>query len=82
MRKILGLLLLLPGWAQACLFATSTSPEGWLQWSSQLFGGEVTSMVFPVRISFPPMTIGMSMTEDPSSASFALRAAFSGELGA
>ena len=44
MRKILGLLLLLPGWAQACLFATSTSPEGWLQWSSQLFGGEVTSM--------------------------------------
>ena len=36
MRKILGLLLLLPGWAQACLFATSTSPEGWHQWSKQL----------------------------------------------
>ena len=37
-------LALLPVWAQACLFATSTSPQGWLQWSSQLFGGDVTSV--------------------------------------
>ena len=37
-------LCLLPGWAQACLFATSTPPEGWYQWSSRLFAGEVTAV--------------------------------------
>jgi hypothetical protein len=44
MRRILGLLLLLPGWAQACLFATSTTPEGWHQWSKDLLGGEVIAV--------------------------------------
>ena len=47
-------LALLPGWAQACLFATSTSPEGWYQWSSQLFGGDVASVekdVVTVRVA-------------------------------
>ena len=28
----------------ACLFATSTPPEGWYQWSAQLFGGDVTAV--------------------------------------
>ena len=37
-------LCLLPGWAQACLFATSTPPEGWYQWSSQLFAADVTEL--------------------------------------
>src|SRR5688572_16482145 len=33
------------GWAQACLFATSTPPEGWYQWAaSALFAGDVTAL--------------------------------------
>jgi hypothetical protein len=40
----IALLALVPGWAQACLFATSTPPEGWFQWSSRLFGGDVASV--------------------------------------
>ena len=32
------------GWAHACLFATSTPPEGWYQWSSGLFAGDVTAV--------------------------------------
>jgi hypothetical protein len=27
--------------AQACLFVTSTKPEGWYQWASGLFAGDV-----------------------------------------
>jgi hypothetical protein len=30
--------------AHACLFATKTPPEGWYQWSSALFAGEVTAL--------------------------------------
>ena len=30
-------------WAHACLFATSTPPEGWYQWASGLFAGDVTA---------------------------------------
>ena len=32
------------GSAQACLFATSTKPEGWYQWASGLFAGDVTAV--------------------------------------
>jgi hypothetical protein len=32
------------GWAQACLFATSTPPEGWYQWANGLFAGDVTGV--------------------------------------
>jgi hypothetical protein len=35
-------LQLVSGWAHACLFAASTPPEGWFQWSSGLFAGDVT----------------------------------------
>ena len=31
-------------WAHACLFATSTPPEGWYQWASGLFAGDVTAV--------------------------------------
>jgi hypothetical protein len=31
-------------WAHACLFATSTPPEGWYQWASGLFAGDVTAL--------------------------------------
>lgn len=56
MKKIIVTVVLsvLPGWAQACLFATSTPPEGWYQWASQLFGGEVASLeqnVVTVRVT-------------------------------
>jgi hypothetical protein len=45
-RRLLAiaLLQLLTGGAHACLFATSTQPEGWYQWASGLFGGEVTQV--------------------------------------
>jgi len=32
------------GWAHACLWATSTPPEGWFQWASGLFAGDVTAL--------------------------------------
>src|SRR5688572_3506188 len=33
------------GWVQACLFATSTPPEGWYQWAANgLFAGDVTAL--------------------------------------
>ena len=37
-------LLVSPRGAHACLFATSTPPEGWYQWSERLFGGDVTAL--------------------------------------
>jgi hypothetical protein len=44
LRRLLAiaLLQLLTGGAHACLFATSTPPEGWYRWASGLFGGDVT----------------------------------------
>ena len=46
MRRLIALaaLQLACGAAQACLWATSTPPEGWYQWSAQLFGGDVTAL--------------------------------------
>jgi hypothetical protein len=45
MRMLLIVLLqAVSGAAQACLFATSTPPEGWYQWSERLFGGNVTAL--------------------------------------
>ena len=40
----IAVFLLAAGSAQACLFATSTKPEGWYQWASGLFAGEVTAV--------------------------------------
>jgi hypothetical protein len=50
---VIAVLQLATGWAQACLFATSTPPEGWYQWASGLFAGDVTGVeknVFTVRV--------------------------------
>ena len=46
LRRLLAIavLQLLTGGAHACLFATSTQPEGWYQWASGLFAGEVTGV--------------------------------------
>jgi hypothetical protein len=46
LRRLLAIavLHLLTGPVQACLFATSTQPEGWYQWASGLFAGEVTGV--------------------------------------
>jgi hypothetical protein len=46
MRRFLAIALFqcFPAVAQACLFLTSTPPEGWYQWSERLFGGEVTAL--------------------------------------
>jgi hypothetical protein len=40
----IAVLQLAAGAAQACLFATSTPPEGWYQWASGLFAGDVTGV--------------------------------------
>jgi len=40
----IAVLQLAAGGAQACLFATSTPPEGWYQWASGLFAGDVTGV--------------------------------------
>jgi hypothetical protein len=39
-----AVLALASGGAHACLFATSTPPQGWYQWASGLFGGDVTAV--------------------------------------
>ena len=46
MRRLIALvaLQLACGWAHACLWATSTPPEGWFQWASGLFAGDVTAL--------------------------------------
>lgn len=45
-RRLLAFFLLqsLSATAQACLFATTTPPEGWYQWSERLFGGDVIAV--------------------------------------
>lgn len=40
----IAVLPLATGWAHACLFATSTPPEGWYQWANGLFAGDVTAV--------------------------------------
>ena len=44
MKQLVAGLLFVPAAAHACLFATSTPPEGWFQWSSGLFAGHVTAI--------------------------------------
>ena len=46
MRRWLAIAVLSvsPAWAHACLFVTSTPPEGWYQWASGLFAGDVTAL--------------------------------------
>ena len=44
MRFLVVVFALSPLAAHACLFATSTPPEGWFQWSTGLFAGEVTAI--------------------------------------
>jgi len=39
-----AVLLSITAWAHACLFATTTPPEGWYQWASGLFAGDVTAL--------------------------------------
>ncbi len=46
LRQLIAIAVLLPltGGAHACLFATSTPPEGWYQWARALFAGDVTAL--------------------------------------
>ena len=38
---LLAILQLATGWAHACLFATSTPPDGWYRWASILVAADV-----------------------------------------
>ena len=40
----IAVLSLVSGSAHACLFATSTPPQGWYEWSSGLYAGDVTGV--------------------------------------
>jgi len=45
LRTLLAVAIFLAtGWAQACLFVRNIPPEGWYDWSSALFAGEVTKV--------------------------------------
>jgi len=46
LRRLLAIAVLqvASGGAHACLFAASTPPEGWFQWSVALFAGDVTAV--------------------------------------
>jgi hypothetical protein len=46
LRRFLAIAVLqsVSGLAHACLFASSTPPEGWYQWSKGLFAGDVTAV--------------------------------------
>ena len=46
LRRLLAIavLQLASGWVHACLFATSTPPAGWFEWSTALFAGDVTAL--------------------------------------
>ena len=41
---VIVVLLLTSSAAQACLFATKTPPQGWYEWASGLFAGEVSAV--------------------------------------
>jgi hypothetical protein len=43
-RLAIAVLLLTSGGAHACLFASKTPPEGWYQWASALFAGDVAAV--------------------------------------
>ena len=82
LRHLIAVAVLLPAssWAHACLFATSTPPEGWYQWSAKgLFAGDVTALekdahkpvnVITVRVvetfKGPDATNGTLMVRIPS----------------
>src|SRR5262245_8506264 len=52
-----ALLQLASGTAHACLFATSTKPEGWFEWSAALFGGDVTNVERNAEKSIDVITV-------------------------
>lgn len=52
-----AVLQLASGWAHACLFATSTPPEGWYHWASGLFAGDVTALAKDVQKPVDVITV-------------------------
>jgi hypothetical protein len=57
-----AVLQLAPGWAHACLFATSTPPEGWYQWASALFAGDVTALAKDAQKPVDVITVRVAET--------------------
>ena len=58
----IAFLQLLSGGAHACLFATSTQPEGWYQWASGLFAGDVTRVEQDRQKSVDVVTVSVVET--------------------
>ena len=57
-----AVLQLASGWAHACLFATSTPPEGWYQWASALFAGDVTALAKDAQKPVDVITVRVAET--------------------
>jgi hypothetical protein len=57
-----AVLQLASGWAHACLFATSTPPEGWYQWASSLFAGDVTALAKDAQKPVDVITVRVAET--------------------
>lgn len=64
MRQLIAIAVLLPltGGAHACLFATSTPPEGWYQWASALFAGDVTALAKDAQKPVDVITVRVAET--------------------
>src|SRR5918996_2455589 len=59
LRRLIAVavLQLAAGPAHGCLFATSTPPEGWYQWASGLFAGQVTSLERDAQKAIDTITV-------------------------
>jgi hypothetical protein len=57
-----AVLQLVAGWAHACLFAASTPPEGWFQWASALFAGDVTALAKDAQKPVDVITVSVVET--------------------
>lgn len=62
LRLALAILLLSGGAAHACLFATQTPPEGWYEWSSGLFAGDVTAVEKDAQKPIDVITVRVTET--------------------
>jgi hypothetical protein len=48
--------------AHACLWATSTPPEGWYQWSASLYSGDVTALAKDAEKPVDVITVKVAET--------------------
>jgi hypothetical protein len=63
LRTLLAIAILLAtGSAHACLFVHNIPPEGWYEWASALFAGEVTQVEQDAQKSVDTITVRVTET--------------------